>query len=130
MRQIRLNTLGSKIPTKSLLLDPSEERMAIVDAVSVRHTRPVGGALYKNNTFEQTPDEELDQIHALGHAIDQRQDFMGVLMGVNVQVGGPILRAFDVLTMPLYHHEGGHCPRTHLRRAIARQTSWLPWRVH
>lgn len=64
------------------LLDADSERMAVVDAVSVTHTRPIGGTLYKNNTFEVTRLDEMNQVQASDKAVEKRQGFEGVVSGL------------------------------------------------
>ena len=55
------------------LLAGRGERLAIVDEVSVTHTRPVGGELYKNGALGRSPSTDYDDLHASGAATVSRR---------------------------------------------------------
>lgn len=55
------------------LLAGRGERLAIVDEVSVTHTRPVGGELYRSGALRRTPATDYDDLHASGAASVSRR---------------------------------------------------------
>lgn len=55
------------------LLEGRGEQFAIVDEVSVTHTRPVGGELYRNGALKGSPMDDLSELHATGAVREGRR---------------------------------------------------------
>jgi hypothetical protein len=63
--------------TWSNLLSGTSERMAIVDEISMTHTRPVGGELYKGDALRRSPADEYDELKTSVRAIERRKTVSG-----------------------------------------------------
>lgn len=63
------------------LLGGGQERFAIVDEVSVTHTRPVGGELYRGGALSRSPHDDYAELHASGVASLGRRSLRGYMRG-------------------------------------------------
>ena len=79
------------------LLAGRGERFAIVDEVSITHTRPVGGELYRGNALQRSPSHDYETLHASGSAVVGRQVQYGCLQS-GLRVPRTIVRALGLLT--------------------------------
>lgn len=74
----------------------ARDRLAIVDEVSVTHTRPVGGELYRGNALKRAPSDEYDELHRTGAATLNRRNLRGYMRG-GVRVPATALKALGLL---------------------------------
>ena len=81
-------------------------RMAIVDEVSVTHTRPVGGELYKGNVLVRTPSNDYDELHGSGRAAVGRRVVHGRTRG-GLRVPRPMVKALGLFTRFNRRRDGG-----------------------
>ena len=62
-----------------------DERFAIVDEVSVTHTRPVGGELYRGGALRRDPARDYQELHARGAAsVSRRMSYGCTRSGLHV----------------------------------------------
>lgn len=79
------------------LLAGRGERFAVVDEVSVTHTRPVGGELYRGDALRHSPFRDYEDIHAAGVARVSRRVSYGCTRS-GLRVPRPVVRALGLLT--------------------------------
>lgn len=83
-------------------LNGMTDRMAVVDKISITHTRPVGGALYQNNRFDESPIDELERmLLASGRSIEDLETFYGVTKVAGMKLNPNMLKPLDGLALLL-----------------------------
>jgi hypothetical protein len=81
------------------------EKLAIVDAVSVTHTRPVGGELYKGGSLAKSPFDDLEVVFADQNAV-RRPALVGAIAHRNISVPRTAVRLLGLVTRARRRRDG------------------------